>query len=158
MGLDGERDPQVDRYQHTDLAASDMNTTTILDLIATRHSAVAAAANDLREQIAKLTGELAEVEAELADLQITRQTLKKITHNELTAAAPTISSEPYQQIIAVFDPDGPGLRARDVCTALGLGVTPKDTEGLRAKLKRLVARQVLTEPEPGLFALNQKRT
>jgi len=34
----------------------------------------------------------------------------------------------------------------------------KDTEGLRAKLKRLVARAVLTEPEPGLFALAQPTT
>jgi hypothetical protein len=37
--------------------------------------------------------------------------------------------------------------------ALGLGTAPKDTEGLRAKLKRLVARQILIEAEPGLFAL-----
>jgi hypothetical protein len=36
---------------------------------------------------------------------------------------------------------------------LGLGVTAKDTESLRAKLKRLVARQVLAETEPGLFTL-----
>jgi hypothetical protein len=43
--------------------------------------------------------------------------------------------------------------ARHVCLALGLGTTPKDTEGLRAKLKRLVARQILAETRPGLFAL-----
>jgi hypothetical protein len=48
--------------------------------------------------------------------------------------------------------------AKDICLALGLGTTPKDTEGVRAKLKRLVNRQVLTETEPGLFTLNQKRT
>ena len=34
----------------------------------------------------------------------------------------------------------------------------QDTESLRAKLKRLVARGVLTEPEPGLFALAQPAT
>lgn len=135
-----------------------MNTTTVLDLIATRERAAAAAAGDLREQIAKLTSELAAVETELTDLQITRQTLKKITHDELTAAVPTIISEPYQQIIAVFDPDGPGLRAKDVCLALGLGATANDTEGIRAKLKRLVTRQILTEPDPGLFTLTPKRT
>ncbi|MFC7482943.1 hypothetical protein ACFQX7_27195 [Luedemannella flava] len=158
MGVDGEPHPQTDRDQHTILARSDVNTTTILELIDARQRAAAAAAADLREHIAKLTSELTTVEAELADLQITRQTLKTITRAELTAAAPTISSEPYQQIIAVFDPDGPGLRARDVCQTLGLGVAPKDTEGMRAKLKRLVARQVLTEPEPGLFTLTPKRT
>ena len=59
----------------------------------------------------------------------------------------------YQQILAVFTTATDGMRAKDVCLALGLGTTPKDTEGLRAKLKRLVARQILLETEPGLFAL-----
>lgn len=45
------------------------------------------------------------------------------------------------------------MRAKDVCLALGVGVAAKDTEGMRAKLKRLVARQILTEAEPGLFTL-----
>lgn len=38
------------------------------------------------------------------------------------------------------------------------GTTAKNTESLHAKLKRLVARSVLTEPEPGLFALAQPAT
>ncbi|MGW0884719.1 transposase [Streptomyces sp. NPDC002671] len=48
-----------------------------------------------------------------------------------------------------------GLRARDVCRALGLGTEPRHTEGMRAKLKCLVNRGILTEPEPepGLFTL-----
>lgn len=45
------------------------------------------------------------------------------------------------------------MRAKDICQALGTGTTAKDTENLRAKLKRLVARQILTEPEAGLFTL-----
>jgi hypothetical protein len=45
------------------------------------------------------------------------------------------------------------MRAKDVCHALGIGTEPKDTEGIRAKLKRLVKRRYLTETEPGLFAL-----
>ena len=135
-----------------------MNIATILDLITTRETATSTAADNLREQIAALTGELATIEAELDDLQVTRQTLMKLTHDELTAPDPTITSSPYQQILAVFDLTGPGLRAKDVCLALGLGVTPKDTEGIRAKLKRLVNREILTETEPGLFTLNQKRT
>ncbi|MEV5447866.1 hypothetical protein AB0N23_35965 [Streptomyces sp. NPDC052644] len=43
------------------------------------------------------------------------------------------------------------MRAKDICRALGTGTTVMDTEGLRARLKRLVARQILTKPEPGLF-------
>jgi hypothetical protein len=34
----------------------------------------------------------------------------------------------------------------------------RDVEGARAKLKRLVSRQILTETEPGIFALAPKRT
>jgi hypothetical protein len=45
------------------------------------------------------------------------------------------------------------MRAKDICRALGTGTTAKDTEGLHAKLKRLVARHILTEPEAGLFTL-----
>jgi hypothetical protein len=69
----------------------------------------------------------------------------------VTAAEPAIISEPYQQILAVFTPDRPGMRAKDVCLALGIGTEPKDTEGIRAKLKRLVNRQILTETQPGLL-------
>ena len=135
-----------------------MNITTVLDLITARETAASTAAEQLRAQIAALTGELATIEAELEDLQVTRQTLTKLSHDELAAPDPTITSSSYQQILAVFDPTGGGMRAKDVCQALSLGTTPKDTEGIRAKLKRLVNRQILTEAEPGLFTLNQKRT
>jgi hypothetical protein len=66
---------------------------------------------------------------------------------------PTVASSAYQKILAVFAASTGGLRAKDVCQALGLGITAKDTEGIRAKLKRLVARQILVETEPGLFTL-----
>ncbi|MGN9907766.1 hypothetical protein ACTMTJ_09450 [Phytohabitans sp. LJ34] len=66
----------------------------------------------------------------------------------------TVASPAYQQILAVFaTTDLSGLRAKDICHALGIGTAAKDVEGLRAKLKRLVARGVLTEAEAGLFTL-----
>jgi hypothetical protein len=40
------------------------------------------------------------------------------------------------------------MRARDLCEALDLPILPKNTEGIRCKLKRLVTRRILTEPEP----------
>ncbi|WP_200262033.1 hypothetical protein [Streptomyces sp. HSG2] len=43
------------------------------------------------------------------------------------------------------------MRARDLCQALDLPTLPKNTEGIRSKLKRLVSRGILVEPEPGLF-------
>ncbi|MCA2216253.1 hypothetical protein [Jidongwangia harbinensis] len=134
-----------------------MNTTTILDLIAAREAAASAALDDLREQQAKLAAEVAGIECELADLATTRQTLTKILENEVTASEPAIISEPYQQILAVFTPDRSALRAKDVCLALGIGTEPKDTEGIRAKLKRLVNRHILTETQPGLFTLTPER-
>ena len=135
-----------------------MNTTTILDLIAAREAAASAARDELLQQQTKLAAEVAAIDAELADLTTTRQTLTKILEDEVTASEPAVISEPYQQILAVFTPDRGGLRAKDVCRVLGIGTEPKDTEGIRAKLKRLVNRQILTESQPGLFTLNPKRT
>lgn len=112
----------------------------------------------MREQMTKLAAEVAVIESELAELATTRQTLTKILEHEVTSAEPVIISEPYQQILAVFTADRGGLRARDVCLALGIGTEPKDTECIRAKLKRLVNRQILTETQPGLFTLDKKRT
>lgn len=40
------------------------------------------------------------------------------------------------------------MRARDLCQALDLPILPKNTEGIRSKLKRLVTHGILTEPEP----------
>lgn len=135
-----------------------MNTTTVLDLIAAREAAASAVLDELRQQQARLAVEVAAAESELADLATTRQTLAKILEGELTAPEPAIISEPYQQILAVFTPSREGLRAKDVCQALGIGTEPKDTEGIRAKLKRLVNRQILAETQPGLFTLNPNRT
>ncbi|MET7970505.1 hypothetical protein [Micromonospora sp. NPDC005305] len=71
----------------------------------------------------------------------------------MAPADATVASPAYQEILAVFNAATAGMRAKDICHAVGTGATAKDTEGLRAKLKRLVTRQILAEPEPGLFAL-----
>jgi hypothetical protein len=66
-----------------------------------------------------------------------------------------VASPAYQQILAVFAATANPLRAKDICVALGTGTAAKNTESLRAKLKRLVNRGVLTGPEAGLFTLTQ---
>ena len=104
-----------------------MNPATVLDLIAAREAAAATAREQLREQMTKLAGELAAIECELSDLATTRQTLTKLTRNEVTSPSPAVISEPYQQILTVFTADRSGLRAKDVCLALGIGTEPKDT-------------------------------
>jgi hypothetical protein len=126
----------------------------IWDLITERETAASTTADRLREQIATLTEQLAHAEGELADLAITRKTLLRLTGEpDATPADTVLVSAPYQQILAVFATANTGMRAKDVCLAVGAGVTANDTEGMRAKLKRLVARHILTENEPGLFAL-----
>lgn len=132
---------------------------TILDLIAARETATTTAAERLREQIAALTDELTRLDTELAELAVTRTTVLRLAGDPNTTAPvdATIASPAYQQIIAVFATATTPMRAKDVCLALGVGGTAKDTEGLRAKLKRLVTRQILVEPEPGLFAPAQQQ-
>lgn len=131
-----------------------MDVRTIWQLIAEREDTANTAAQGLRAQIATLTEQLARAETELADLAITRTTLIALTGGpDNTPPDATAVSPAYQQILAVFATTTDAMRAKDVCLALGVGTAPKDTEGLRAKLKRLVARQILTETQPGLFAL-----
>ncbi|WP_200259767.1 hypothetical protein [Streptomyces sp. HSG2] len=97
---------------------------------------------------------LGEIDAESENLRITRKTL-------LALPLPTPATEPdrpdipdhpaYQQILTALADEGRPMRARDLCQALDLPTLPKNTEGIRSKLKRLVSRGILVEPEPGLF-------
>jgi hypothetical protein len=52
----------------------------------------------------------------------------------------------HDQVVA-----GAYWRARDLCEALDLPIVRTNTENIRAKLKRLVSRDILIETEPGLF-------
>jgi hypothetical protein len=130
-----------------------VNHEAILDLITTREATATTQAEHLHEQIGALTEQLAAIQSELADLATTRGTLLRLAGPAGPAATAdtTQASTAYQQILAVFATTGNGLRAKDICHALGVGTTANHTESLRAKLKRLVARGVLIEPEPGLF-------
>lgn len=135
-----------------------MNLPTVLDLITDRETTARRHADQLREQITELTGELARLDSELADLATTRTTLRTLAAAEFTADDPTIASGPYQQILHVLGTAPAGMRAKGICLALGVEPSPKNVEGTRAKLKRMVNRHVLTEDEPGVFTLAKKRT
>lgn len=139
-------------------------------------------AGRLRGQMAELSGQLAAVEAELSRLQITRETVDEVLADGpgapgaeqfvdveavvaplaqlvpvlLAAEASgdaTVTSPAYRLILVAFAEAGRPLRCKDVCQAVGLGTQANHTEGMRSKLKRLVERDILTEVEPGLFAL-----
>lgn len=135
-----------------------MRLNAILDLIAERENLAGQAADRLRDQITALTAELARLDSELADLATTRTTLKDLAADQFTDDDPTIASAPYQQILAVLTANPAGMRAKDICLAVDVDPTPKHVEGARARLKRLVNRKILTENEPGIFALIPKRT
>ncbi|MFF3991499.1 hypothetical protein ACFY0B_44020 [Streptomyces sp. NPDC001797] len=124
----------------------------LLDKIEARQRLVRETAERLREQIAELTGQLAAAERTLERLETTRETvLELVTENG--APPPEPLPPGYHEILALFEQNRDGLRARDVCRTLGTGTEPRHTEGMRAKLKRLVNRAILTEAEPGLFTL-----
>ncbi|CAM5599325.1 hypothetical protein SHIRM173S_09290 [Streptomyces hirsutus] len=79
-----------------------------------------------------------------------RHSRRALTH--LRAERPDIPDHPaYLQILTALADAGRPMRARDLCQALDLPILPKNTEGIRSKLKRLVSRGILTEAEPGLF-------
>jgi hypothetical protein len=132
-----------------------VNPAPILEVITAREAVAGVAADQLREQISTLAEQLSALETERAELATTRTTLLRLTGQpggDGPGADTTPGNPTYQQILAVFAAGQP-LRAKDICRALGVGVTANHTESLRAKLKRLVTRGVLTENTPGLFTL-----
>ncbi|MFI0487029.1 hypothetical protein [Actinomadura sp. 9N215] len=104
-----------------------------------------------RARVERLTAELADAWQQLDRLEVTYQTLLALAG---TAGPPLPPA--YQDILQVLTGHPDGIRPKDVALALNLPATSKNTiEGIRAKLKRLVGRDLATEPQPGLFAIKQ---
>jgi hypothetical protein len=134
-----------------------MNIQPLLDALDIQENAARAQADDLRTQIGQLQGRLREAETHLEHLAITRKTVTALTDRIPTqAASPDLPEHPdYPHILAVFNEATGPLRARDVCEALDHELLPKNIEGTRAKLKRLVKLDVLTEVDAGSFTRKQ---
>jgi len=132
----------------------------LLDRIDAREQALAREAGDVQARIDELTARLGELSQAISDLQVTRKTLLALAGRDDAQPAaepaeppPDLPDHPaYQQILTAFADLRRPLRARDLCVALDLPILPKNTEGIRSKLKRLVSRGILIETEPGLFA------
>ncbi len=163
VGLHSEPHPPAHRHRHHVLARhrpAAVTPPSLLTLLTERETAAGLTVERLRAQIATLNEQLTTAETEVAELAITRKTLLSLGDplDAAPPADPTIASPAYQQILTVFHTATTPMRAKDICQALGTGTTAKDTENLRAKLKRLVTRQILTEPEAGLFTLTPPST
>ncbi|MEU4347640.1 hypothetical protein [Streptomyces sp. NPDC023838] len=126
-----------------------------MDKIETRQKLVRETAGHLREQVAELSEQLATAELTLERLQTTRETLLELAAED-NAEPPEPLPPGYREVLAAFVKAGHGLRAKEICEILGIGTDPRHTESIRAKLKRLVDRDILAEPEPGLFTLVQQ--
>ncbi|MFF0105507.1 hypothetical protein [Streptomyces hirsutus] len=129
-----------------------MNLQPLLDALDIQEEAARALVEDLRAQIGELQDRLRETELHLEHLAITRKTVTGLS-DRLPAVPPDLPEHPdYPRILAVFNEVTGPLRARDVCEALDHELLPKNIEGTRAKLKRLVKLGVLAEIDTGNFA------
>jgi hypothetical protein len=130
---------------------------TALEKITDREQTVNATADQVRAQIDDLAGRLRELDAELADLQVARKVILALGDDELPG--PSLPDNPvYQHILTALNDGTAPMRAKDLCHALDLGFEPSKIEGMRAKLKRLVATGLVAEDEPGLFTLQRPRS
>ncbi|MEV4453445.1 MULTISPECIES: hypothetical protein [Streptomyces] len=134
-----------------------MNIQPLLDALDVQQDAARALADDLRAQIEELQGRLQEAETHLEHLAITRKTITALADRlPARTSAPDLPEHPdYSRILAVFNEATGPLRARNVCEALDHELLPKNIEGTRAKLKRLVKLDLLTEVDAGSFARKQ---
>jgi hypothetical protein len=106
-----------------------------------------------RGRIEELTVQLEEFAGITEEVRITRKTLLALPDpsppRPLAAKLPDHPA--YRQIMAVFAAADAPLRARAVCESMDLEIAPSNVNNVRLKLKWLVERGILIEPEQGLF-------
>ena len=138
--------------------------TPVIARLDTHEKLLADQAAALEQQIEELTARLGEITRKREELRVTRKTLIEL---DTDVPVPPQTPRPqdllpdnpaYGEILdALHAATGP-LRARDVCEALDLGVELTTINGMRHKLKRMVDRGVLAEPEVGLFGFAHNAT
>ncbi|UUU28471.1 hypothetical protein JIX56_00205 [Streptomyces sp. CA-210063] len=128
-----------------------------------KESAARARVEGLRAELERITAELAAEEGSLAGWTTTREHVM-LLRSEQNGAGPLESAEGVvgevvgvlsvddQAVVEALTRAGQGMRAKELCEAVGLVVDHRRVETLRARLKRLVKRSVLVE-NAGLFDL-----
>jgi uncharacterized coiled-coil protein SlyX len=134
--------------------------TELLEYLAERERHVRGHLDRLHAQIAELSDQVTDAQRLLERLQLTRQTLLEVTGQDPEGAVPTARRRypPPTRTSWPSWPESTADCAPEVCGALGLGDEPRNVENMRAKLKRLVGRDLLTEPEPGLFRASHRES
>ncbi|WP_329460663.1 hypothetical protein [Streptomyces sp. NBC_01497] len=128
-----------------------MNIGPLLAALGLQEETARTMAEDLRTQIEELQSRLRETKSHLKNLAITRKTVTAIA-DRLPTAPPDLPEHPdHPRILGVFNEATGPLRARDVCEALDHELLAKNIEGTRAKPKRLVKLDILTEVDTGHF-------
>lgn len=134
----------------------------VLDRLEEREAQARVLVGRLREEAERVAGALAEANASLSRLVITRETVAEVLESDESGAAgmaPAAGARGmgrdvalYERITHVFAQAGATLRPRQVCEALGMPTEARCIEAMRPKLARLVADGVLMQVGPGLFA------
>jgi hypothetical protein len=141
----------------------------LLERLAERETAARERIARLRAEIVSLSAELAGEEETLSRLAITRETVVGLLAGDDDASLPGPVAWPRvdpvavpervgvsaadRQVLDAFAAAGRPLRAKDVCQLLEVGADARQVEGMRHRLKRMVGRRVLAEPEPGMFVV-----
>ncbi|MEU7033638.1 type IV toxin-antitoxin system AbiEi family antitoxin domain-containing protein [Streptomyces sp. NPDC046237] len=134
-----------------------MNVHELLRLLQAEHDETAARADNLREQIERLTTVLAETEARLAELAAIRKVIDGLTPpDHATAPVETTTATVYQRIVTMFN-EHPGkvFRVRELHEHLGLPTDEPSINVTRSRLGRLVRQGLLEQPGRGRY---RKRT
>ncbi|MDX3521438.1 hypothetical protein [Streptomyces scabiei] len=131
-----------------------MNVIELLDSLQVQHDESAARARELHDQIEQLPAALAETEARLAELAITRKVIAELAPASGEPAPPETSTA-YQAIVNACNqhPDQE-FRARELHELLGMPTDEASVNVTRARLGRLVRQGFLTQPGRGRY---QKR-
>ncbi|GAA4834223.1 type IV toxin-antitoxin system AbiEi family antitoxin domain-containing protein [Kitasatospora terrestris] len=132
-----------------------MSITELLRLLQAEHDETAARAHSLREQIERLTAELADAEARLAELTVTRKVIDGLTSPD-HKPAPSDTDTVYQRIVTAFNEHPERVfRVRELHELLGLSTDEPSINVTRSRLGRLVRQGLLEQPGRGHY---QKRT
>lgn len=114
-------------------------------------------AREVAEEILGETARLAGAELEPAQVRPDGSPIGVTTVREWVSGMEiSVLPRAYRDVMEVITDAGHGLRAKQIAVALGLGDSAAKVEGLRGKLRRLVARGWLSQDSPGIFALVER--